>query len=216
MKILFLGDSITEGAGASAPENNYVNKVGQKLNCEVVNYGVGGTRIGRQKAVNGKTIWNYDFRLRLEIMQDEADRVFVFGGTNDFGHGALHLGEVESRGEDTFCGSFRLLIDALCEKYCKEKLCFIIPMHRFEETAQKCKGENGDELGAALPEYVDAMRKILSEYEIEFIDLYENGIPKPLVKTGDGYTVDGLHPNDKGHELIADIICEYVGNKLKK
>ena len=210
MKILFLGDSITEGAGASAPENNYVSRVGQKLNCEVVNYGVGGTRIGRQKTVNVKTIWNYDFRLRLEIMEDEADRVFVFGGTNDYGHGSLHLGNFESRGEDTFCGSLRLLIDALISKYGKEKLCFLLPLRRFDETARKCKGEVGDELGATLPEYVEAMRKILGEYNIEYIDLYNGGIPKPEVKTGDEYTVDGLHPNDKGHELIADIVCNYI------
>ena len=210
MKILFLGDSITEGVGASTPENNYVNRVRQKLNCEVVNYGVSGTRIGRQKAVNNKTIWNYDFRLRLEIMGDEADRVFVFGGTNDYGHGCLHLGSVEDRGEDTFCGSLRLLIDELIIKYGKEKLCFMIPLRRFEECALTCKGENGDELGAPLSEYVDCIRAILNEYKIEFIDLYVNGIPKPEVNTGDEYTVDGLHPNDKGHNLIAERVCDYI------
>ena len=210
MKILFLGDSITEGAGASAPENNYVSRVGQKLNCEVVNYGVGGTRIGRQKTVNVKTIWNYDFRLRLEIMEDEADKVFVFGGTNDFGHGALHIGDASGKVENTFTYELRLLIDELISKYGKEKLCFLLPLRRFDETAQKCKGEAGDELGVSLSEYVEVMRKILREYEIEFIDLYVNGIPKPEVKTGDEYTVDGLHPNDKGHELIADIVCNYI------
>ena len=84
MKILFLGDSITEGVGASACENNYVSCVGEMLNCEVVNYGVGGTRIGRQTSLkNGYPVWNYDFRLRAQIMEEKADRVFVFGGTND-------------------------------------------------------------------------------------------------------------------------------------
>ena len=32
MKLLFLGDSITEGVGASRSENNYVNLVGNTLN----------------------------------------------------------------------------------------------------------------------------------------------------------------------------------------
>lgn len=48
---------------------------------------------------------------------------------------------------------------------------------------------------------------------IDTIDLYENGIPKPLVSTGDEYTVDGVHPNDKGYALIANRICEYIKNK---
>ena len=47
-KIFFLGDSITAGAGASKIENNYVNKVGEKLGVESLNFGVGGTRIAKQ------------------------------------------------------------------------------------------------------------------------------------------------------------------------
>ena len=49
MKIIFLGDSITEGVGASCPINNYVCKVAEI--CEGVmteNFGVSGTRIARQ------------------------------------------------------------------------------------------------------------------------------------------------------------------------
>ena len=52
MRIAFLGDSITEGCGASAEEFFYVNQVGKTLNAKVLNYGVGGTRIARQKEVS--------------------------------------------------------------------------------------------------------------------------------------------------------------------
>jgi hypothetical protein len=70
MKLLFLGDSITEGVGASAKDKNYVNLVKSELGCEAVNYGVSGTRIGRQTRVyGGITVWNYDFRLRAQIME---------------------------------------------------------------------------------------------------------------------------------------------------
>lgn len=79
MKLLFLGDSITEGVGASRSENNYVNLVGNTLNCEAINYGVSGTRIGRQTFVHCSAMWNYDFRLRVQIMPEKADKVFVFG-----------------------------------------------------------------------------------------------------------------------------------------
>ena len=213
MKLLFLGDSITEGVGASSMENNYVSQVGKSLNCEVVNYGVSGTRIGRQTFIYESSLWNYDFRLRAEIMTEDADRVFVFGGTNDYGHGRLALGEVGERIPHTFCYELRLLIEALCGKYGAAKLCFMLPTRRFDEDGACCKGENGDEKGAPLAAYVDAIRRITAEYQIDVIDLYEDGIPKSAVNTGDEYTVDGLHPNDRGYRLIADKVCEYVRKK---
>ena len=215
MKLLFLGDSITEGVGASSKDKNYVNLVGAELGCEVVNYGVSGTRIGRQTNVyGGITVWNYDFRLRAQIMEREADKVFVFGGTNDYGHGALYLGKVNERIGETFCTELRLLIEDLIAKYGKEKLCFLLPLRRYnDEKGIACKGNGGDEFGENLLEYVKAMRAIISEYRIDFIDLYENGIPKPLTYKGDEYTVDGVHPNDKGYALIANKICEYINSK---
>ena len=211
MKILFLGDSITEGIGASSKDKNYVNLVKDALGCEVVNYGVSGTRIGRQERVYFYTLWNYDFRLRAQIMESEADKVFVFGGTNDYGHGALHLGKVNERIPETFCAELRLLIEDLIEKYGKSKLCFLLPLRRHnDEQGIACKGENGDEPGENLFEYKKAMEAILVEYGIDFIDLYEKGIPKSRI---DEYTVDGVHPNDKGYALIANIICGYIKNK---
>lgn len=149
MRILFLGDSITEGVGASCCKNNYTNLVCQMLNCEMINYGVSGTRIARQTYVHCSPMWNYDFRLRAQIMDEQADVVFVFGGTNDYGHGNLVLGDIKTRIPHTFCNELRLLVEYLCEKYGKEKLCFILPIHRFDEDGVACKGESGKEIGAS-------------------------------------------------------------------
>ena len=213
MNILFLGDSITEGAGASAPSKKYTELVGAKLGCRVVNYGIGGTRIGRQKHTSERTLYDIDFRARVPLMESEADLVFIFGGTNDYDHGTLHLGAPDRFSEDTFCTQLHLLIESLIEKYGKDKLCFVLPLRRFSEEPTACKGDSANERGASLFEYVEAMRSIISRYGIDFIDLYKNGFPKPTVNTGDDYTTDGLHPNDRGHEIVANSVCEYI---LKK
>ena len=62
MKINFLGDSITEGAGASSVENRYVNLVGAKFGAKVCNYGVGGTRLARQSSLSNVAYYDYDFQ----------------------------------------------------------------------------------------------------------------------------------------------------------
>ena len=213
MKLLFLGDSITEGVGASSQEKRYTNLVAKRLGCEVINYGISGTRIARQKETSQNTIFDIDFRTRVALMEAECDRVFIFGGTNDYGHGTLHLGAPDKQDENTFCTQLRMLVDDLIAKYGKEKVTFIIPLRRFLETPLVCKGKGRDELGAAFEEYINAIRTILAEYGIDYIDLYENGFPRPEVSTGDEFTVDGLHPNDKGYELITDRICEYLATK---
>ena len=96
-------------------------------------------------------------------------------------------------------------------KYGKEKLCFLLPLRRYnDEKGITCKGERGNEMGENLLAYKNALADLLCEYGIDMIDLYENGIPKPLLTTGDEYTVDGVHPNDRGYLLIANRICEYI------
>ena len=113
MKIYFLGDSITQGAGASCEQTKYVNVVGQILGCEVRNYGEGGTRIAKQTVPSQESIYDRDFLTRADGMEDDADLVFVFGGTNVYGHGDAELGSLESTDEYTFCGAVNSLIKKL-------------------------------------------------------------------------------------------------------
>lgn len=49
LKINFLGDSITQGGCASTDENRYVDLIAAKTGAVCRNYGVGGTRLARQK-----------------------------------------------------------------------------------------------------------------------------------------------------------------------
>ena len=210
MKLIFLGDSITEGVGASGLEKCYVAQVGKKLNCTVLNYGISGTRIAKQKKLSFPASYDMDFQLRASLMEKDADKVFVFGGTNDYGHGDALIGNYNEKNPYTFYGGLRCLIENLIGIYGAKKICFLLPLRRFEEIGVNCKGINGNESGKGLSVYVEILKEVLHQYGIDYIDLYENGIPKPQSKTGDKFTVDGLHPNDDGHKIIADKICEYL------
>ena len=210
MKVIFLGDSITEGVGASREEAKYVNKVAEICGVEVKNFGVSGTRIARQTEPSEWVTSDYDFQMRAEVMSKDADKVFVFGGTNDYGHGDAKIGEESDDMPYTFHGALNRLIKRLTELYGKDKICFILPLRRFEEEDLYGQG-NRKEPTLNLKGYVDIIRAKCEKAGIDYIDLYKNGIPKPVTDKGDEYTADGLHPNDKGHLFIAEKIKNYLG-----
>ena len=91
-KINFLGDSITEGHGCSSPEKCFASLIARDHGAVCRNYGIGGTRIARQKQPSENPKHDLDFVGRYDKMDPDADIVAVFGGTNDFGHGDAPMG----------------------------------------------------------------------------------------------------------------------------
>lgn len=215
MKINFLGDSITQGTGASSEENRYVDLVGKMLDIEVRNYGVGGTRFARQKKLSHNASYDYDFQMRMKIMAQmdgDADLVFVFGGTNDYGHGDAEIGNTNDNNPYTFYGAVNNVIDFLINQYGKEKICFLLPLPRYSQ--DELSARNNAKTKLPLSGYVEILKNRLNYYDIKYIDLFNGFMPIPQINTGDKYTVDGLHPNDLGHKLIANKVVEYVKNNI--
>lgn len=208
MRIIFLGDSITEGVGASRPINNYVCKVAEI--CEGVmteNFGVSGTRIARQTTPTEFRTFDYDFQMRCEVMSKDADKVFVFGGTNDYGHGDAPFGKQSDDTDDTFCGALNNLLGYLTRKYPKNKICFVLPTFRCGE--ENPGGECGKANGKPLSEYRKQIVRSCKKFGVDCLDICDV-FPEPMTKAGDEYTVDGLHPNDLGHNRIAEKLYKYL------
>lgn len=219
MKINFLGDSITAGAGASVHANCYVKAVESILGCEVCNFGVGGTRIATQRVPSEESMYDEHFMLRAEKM-GAADFVFVFGGTNDYGHGDAELGKMGDTSEYTFYGAFYTLATYLVNKYSRERVCFILPIPRYNQNSplgsperQSMKRFLGTEIHL-FSEYVEAEREVLSSLGINYLDLSDI-FPEPKSPGASELFIDGLHPNDKGHRLIAEKIADYVRSANK-
>lgn len=198
-KINFLGDSITEGAGASRYENCYVEVLkAQYALAEARNYGIGGTRIARQRIPSENPKYDRDFPSRVAEMHPEADLVVVFGGTNDHGHGDAPIGCESDRTPDTFLGACHWLYKALKEKYTCP-IVVLTPLHRAVETRED---------GILLKDYVNLIKAVAAQYSLPMLDLYESSEICPSSLSA--LTVDGLHPNDRGHELLAREIGEFL------
>lgn len=213
MKINFLGDSITEGACASSTEKRYSSLVCKMLGATENNYGIGGTRIAKQTNVIDGEVSN-DFCTRAQTMDKYADVVLVLGGTNDYGHGDAEIGNIEDdKTANTFCGSLKWLVEYLLSVYGRERVRFILPLHRYNEDNLYGEG-NKAKAGAPLSAYVQAEIDIFNRYNVEYLDLSEV-FPIPKANNGDELTQDGLHPNDRGHLLLAEKIVEYLNeNKI--
>ena len=208
-KINFLGDSITEGAGASVRENMYTSLVAKYFNAEECNYGIGGTRIAKQV----KRTHNPDddvFMCRAVLLEADADFTFVFGGTNDYGHGDARMGNFEDRNPYTFYGAMHELVSYLVDKISKERLCFILPIPRYNQDDPYADGK--DEPGMPLSGYIQAEKEVLDYYGVEYIDL-SDVFYEPKSSGVDDLFVDGLHPNDKGHQRIAENLIKYLLGK---
>ena len=114
-RFVFLGDSITEGVGVSAPEAAFVERFRSKYRpASAINYGVSGSRIARQRNPDpGNPPHERYFASRVPEMDPDAEVVIVFGGVNDYAHGDAPLGSPEDRTPDTFTGACHTLFGAL-------------------------------------------------------------------------------------------------------
>lgn len=208
--VLFLGDSITEGVGASSPDKNYVSVFKKLSGANVVNYGVSGTRIAKQRIPSQNTIWDQDFLVRTDEMQNQADVVVVFGGTNDFGHGNADFGEFESQDPYTFYGALHILCKKLLNKYPYADIVFLTPLHR--DTEENTVNNFGGCV-PALSEYVAAIQKVAGFYGLPTLDLFHtSGIQPRIENIKKIYMPDGLHPSDEGARRIAQRLYAFLNS----
>lgn len=206
--VVFLGDSITEGVGTSSPEKSYVS-IFQKLSgAKVINYGISGTRIAKNRSPSACPEWDQDFISRVDKMQRNADVIVVFGGTNDFGHGDSGIGDFESKSEYTFYGALHILCSRLIEKYPYAEIVFVTPLHRISENNPI--NEIGRKV-SLLSEYVAAIQQVASYYGFPVLDLFHTSGLQPKVEIIQKlYMPDGLHPSDKGAERIAHRLYAFL------
>lgn len=193
----FLGDSITEGCRVSALDKVFHQLIGQQYGMQhCYNYGVGGTCIARHI---GPGAHGPAFEMRVEAMEHDIDAVVVFGGTNDFGLGDASFGTPDSEDVYTFCGAVNSLITKLKTDFPAADIVFMTPLHRLNEDVPSPRS------GKTLAEYAAAIREICAQRGVPVIDLFSIN---PLDAADETLLPDGLHPNDAGHRILAQVVAD--------
>ena len=207
----FLGDSITAGAGATCNENCFCSVLEKEFELKSANnYGIGGTRIARQIVASKISKMDKYFASRIEEMDENADAVVVFGGTNDFGHGDAPIGSFDDRTPDTFYGACHDLFTRLIEKFSDVPIVVVTPLHRTNEDNPRGDGNTAYNYGV-LKDYVDIILEVARYYSLPVCDLFaHSGLQPKIPVINEKYYKDGLHPNDRGHAYVADKIGKFL------
>jgi lysophospholipase L1-like esterase len=202
-KIIVLGDSITQGVGVSSFENAYQNVMGRMVGAaEVKSYGVSGTRFARQYGADN---YPWPFTVRYADMDDDADLVVVFGGTNDYGHGDAPFGAFGDRTNDTFMGACHFLFSELVKKYPDARIVIMTPLQTSYDQNPSAN------TGKPLIDYVDAIIEVAAHYSLPVLDLYRTaGICPRIPEHIPRFIPDGLHPNDAGAYRVAERLAAFL------
>ena len=209
-KIVFLGDSITQGIGVDDKTKIFTCQIADKTGAICYNHGIGGTRIARQTEPSLSDLWDLDFVSRVDELEEDADIIIVFGGTNDWGHGDAQFGNMQSRDVYTFYGALHTLYTMLIEKYPESQIVILTPLHRRKETDHYADG-NRPYKEELLIDYVNAIREVSEYYSLPVLDLFKtSGLQPAIPIIGEKYMPDLLHPNEAGHEILTNKIIKFL------
>jgi lysophospholipase L1-like esterase len=196
--LIVLGDSITQGYLANVPYVNYISANNLTL---IKNYGIS------QSTISNGTNASDPMCVRYSDMTNDADYVFVMGGTNDFIH-SVEIGTNESTDVSTFKGALNVLIEGLINKYPSSKIAFSTPIPTKYNNVQ---------LESNLKKYVAAIIEICQKWSIPCLNLFACSRINPnnatiLNNYFKNDTTQGIHPDENGQRVISEVIESFLNN----
>lgn len=144
----------------------------------------------------------------IDINYDGIDLVTIFCGTNDFKLNKP-IGEISRSNfnEETFIGAFNNLINKIKISNPKIRIVLLTPLQRDNDYYSIY---STNEVNHKLNDYVNAIKNIGDFYNLQVVDFYEDS--DFTFKNLNKYSLDGLHPNNRGYEIIGRKILQEIFN----
>ena len=156
------------------------------------------------------TEYFYDTVTSMEYMDyAEAEVVFIEQGINDYHAGVPIENREEPYNQYTYKGALRSTIQYLQQAYPHLRIILVTPTYTWY-TVPHLTCEEMDEGGGVLEDYVQAQIQVAEEMGVELIDLYHNFYTHNTWDDYLTYTVDGVHPNEVGRDMIATKLAGYL------
>ena len=193
--IVCLGDSLTEGFGASRPY--YVNKsrsypayLQWKIKVEVINAGITGDTAAGSLA-----------RLDRDVLSKDAQAVIILLGANDL---------FNQRPASNVKSDIEAIILKLQESGCKIYLASFIGDTEWEASVlETVSGTVYYSLAYLLPDYREMFQELSGNGNIEFISNIWKGV-------WGLHMSDPIHPNAIGYSIMANTIFKAIKPYLKE
>lgn len=202
-RIVFLGDSITEG-GVSP--KGYVTLIKKALADNHPDLGIEVIGAG----ISGNKVPDLQRRLERDVLKKKPTLVFIYIGINDVWHGENDPKNGTSR--EKFEEGLLDIIGKIQAGGARVVLCTPTVI------GEKTGGAN--KLDSQLEEYSAISRKVAKKAKVTLCDLrkafqaYLSG-KNPDNKEAGILTGDRVHLNDAGNRLVAETMLKTLGEKLK-
>lgn len=138
-----------------------------------------------------------------------VELVVIMHGLNDYNSGIPIYNEEDPLDEYSFTGALRKSILYLRQVNPDMRILLVSTTYTWYRT-EELTCEEYDAGYGNQENYIRAEAEVAEELELEFLDLYHDVYPHEKWEDWEIYTFDGLHPNEAGRKLLADIICEYL------
>lgn len=169
----------------------------------------------QQTARSRRVITDYfgDTIDELECIDFQQAEILVLAfGINDYHAGIPMDNERNPLDESTYGGALRSVLATLQRTNPNLRIILVTPTYAWY-LSNRLTCEEYDTGAVFLEEYVEKEISVAEEFGVEVIDLYHGVYAHEDWEDWKTYTVDGLHPNEYGREMIAEKIAEAILEK---
>ncbi|HCX2654991.1 TPA: phage tail protein [Staphylococcus aureus] len=202
-----IGDSVARGSHA---KTNFTEMLGKKLKAKTTNLAKGGATMATVTDTN-----NVENSIYRQAEQIRGDLIILQGTDDDWLHGywaGVPIG-TDKTDTKTFYGAFCSAIEVIRKNNPDSKILVMTATRQcpMSGTTIRRKDTDKNKLGLTLEDYVNAQILACSELDVPVFDAYHTDYFKPYNPAFRKASMeDGLHPNEKGHEVIMyELIKDY-------
>ncbi|AZH08879.1 SGNH/GDSL hydrolase family protein [Staphylococcus aureus] len=203
-----IGDSVARGSHA---KTNFTEMLGKKLKAKTTNLARGGATMATVP-IGKEAVENSIYRQAEQI---RGDLIILQGTDDDWLHGywaGVPIG-TDKTDTKTFYGAFCSAIEVIRKNNPDSKVLVMTATRQCPMDGTKIRRKDTDKnkLGLTLEDYVNAQVLACSELNVPVFDAYHTDYFKPYNPAFRKSSMpDGLHPNEKGHEMIMyELIKDY-------
>ena len=220
--VLMFGDSFVDFG-------RYPNAIAEKLQCNIINKGVGGSTIVKRASTTDpkyclySRLYGYEGQPtegKASPITESCDLIIIHGGINDFARGRTlgTMGEGTTNPLHVY-SAIHCILKWFMEHYPTTPVVWGTPCHIYKPGAENDweYDQNGNFVeqsidGITLRQIANAIKEVCAIYSVPVIDYYSmSGIIPQFIGNRNAYTSnqegvpDGLHPSDAGAKKMADI-----------